>query len=315
MIRKYIALASMLLVALFLTACSQQPPEGLVRENPEDAVAIEAEPQASAALRLADTLYFGYGDTGLLRQENRQITMMPNETREKALVRALLEGSREAGSRALFPEKTEVLSTQAQDGVIYITFNEALYDRYADEDPERESAARRRQLALDALAATLTEGGAYRSIQVLVRAEENVGRSMRLTTRFLGREPETIVPPLTRQCDSLPTPSAYAAALLTAWQNRSAEDLAAFVSARDGVSRAVLNADLTAAPALLSFAVYDGTVSPDGAAAVVCADLILRDGDGAETRLDACPLRLVSEGGAWKILRAQLIDIMGESDE
>ena len=208
-----------------------------------------------------------------------------------------------------------MLSTQAQDGVIYITFNEALYDRYADEPGPQAASIARRQLAMDALTATLTESGEYRSVQVLVRAEENVGRSMRLTTRFFWQEDETTVPPLTRQSGRLPTPSAYAGALLTAWQDRDPESLAHFVSAREGQTLAALGGDLAAAPALLSFAVYDGTVSPDGGSAVVCADLLLRDAHGGETAIDACPLRLISEGGAWKILRSQLMDIMGESNE
>ena len=303
------------LAALLLCACRQQPPEGLVKENPENAAAIEALPWEDAALELSDTLYFGYGDTGMLRQESRQITMLPNEAREKALVRALLEGSREAGSRALFPEKAEVLSTQAQDGVIYITFNEAFYDRYADEDPDWEAAALRRRLAMDALTATLTESGEYRCVQVLVRAEENVGKSMRLTTRFFREEPEVIVPPLTRQSVSLPTPAACAKALLSAWQERSVDGLTPFVSLRNGQAQTALNGDLENAPALLAFTVYDGTVSPDGGSAVVCADLTLRDADGFETALNACPLRLIRESGVWKILRAQLTDIMGENND
>ena len=313
--RKRFLLIGILALVLLLAGCRQQPPEGLIKENPDAGLVIEAVPQAGAARQAADTLYFGYGDTGLLRQESRQITLLPNETREKALVRALLEGSREAGSRPLFPEKTEVLSTQSQDGMIYITFNEALYDRYADEDSRHEPSAARRELAMDALTATLTESGEYRSVQVLVRAEENVGRSMRLTSRFFLQENETTLPPLTRQSSRLPTPSAYAAALLTAWQERDPEALASFVSLREGQTPSALSDDLAASPALISFAVYDGTVSPDGGSAVVCADLVFRDADGGETAISACPLRLVSEGGAWKILRSQWINIMGEANE
>ncbi|MBQ9196955.1 MAG: GerMN domain-containing protein [Clostridia bacterium] len=308
--RKYMILAALLIFMPLLGGCRQQPPEGLIKDSADSAVIIDAVPVSSAARQATDTLYFGYGDTGLLRQESRQITLLPNETREKALVRALLEGSRDAGSRPLFPEKTEVLSTQAQDSVIYITFNESLYDRYADGD-----TLQRRQLALDALTATLTESGEYRSVQVLVRAEENVGRSMRLTTRFFREEEEEAVPPLLRRSASLPTPSAYAVALLTAWQRQDPEALSAFVSSREEWTQSALSGDLAAADALLSFAVYDGTVSPDGGSAVVCADLVLRDRDGAETMMDACPLRLVSEGGAWKILRSQLLNIMGEKNE
>ena len=303
----------LLALAFLLCACSQQPPEGLKKETPQEAPPIYAEPDDSAALQFTATLYFAYGDTGLLRQETRTVTRAPNETREKALVRALLEGARETGSRPLFPEKTELLSTHAQGGMLYITFNEALYDRYADEDAEWERSVERRQLALDALTATLTESGEYGSVQVLVRPEANVGRSMRLTTRFFREEPETTVPPLTRQSSRLPSPSAYARELLLAWQDRSAERLMAFVSARDGGG--ALAEELAAARALLGFAVYDGTVSPDGGSAVVCVDLTLRDADGMETAVDAFPLRLLREGGAWKIQRSHLAAVMGDHDE
>lgn len=300
------------LAAFLLSACAQQPPETLKEETPIGAEVIEAVPREDAALQFTATLYFRHGETRLLRQETRQITMLPNESRERALISALLEGSRVAGSRPLFPEKTEVLSTQGQDGVIYVTFNEALYDRYADEDIALEDSILRRQLAMAALTATLTESGEYRAVQVLVRAEENVGRSMRLTDRFFWAEDECIVEPLTRRPDSLPTPAAYAREMLQAWQNRDQETLTAFAAYSDG-SRP--QDWLAGMPALLSFAVYDGTVSPNDARAVVCADLILRDSDGMEMHMDACPMVLVREGGAWKVMLTQLQAIMGENNE
>ena len=308
---KRIFLILLCLAACLLSACAQQPPESLKEETPSGAQVIEAAPSEDASLQFTATLYFRHGETGLLRQETRQITMLPNESRERALVSALLEGSRMAGSRPLFPEKTEVLSTQAQDGVIYVTFNEALYDRYGDEDAAREDSILRRKLAMAALTATLTESGEYRAVQVLVRAEENVGRSMRLTDRFFWAEDERIVEPLTRQQDALPTPAAYAREMLQAWQNRNQEMLTAFAAYSGGRPQEWL-AEM---PALLSFAVYDGTVSPDNDRAIVCADLILRDGDGMEIRMDACPMTLLREGGAWKVSLTQLRGIMGESNE
>lgn len=300
------------LLAAALCACAQQPPESLKEETPAGALVIEAEPDAEAALQFTATLYFRYGETALLRQESRQITMQPNESREHALVSALLEGSRETGSRPLFPEKTEVLSTQSQDGMIYITFNEALYDRYSDEDVTREESVQRRELALAALTATLTESGEYRAVQVLVRAEEKVGRSMRLTRRFLWDDQEDIVPPLTRRQDALPTPAAYAREMLRAWQNRDNELLRAFAAYTGAGDQGDW---LQKAPVLLSFAVYDGTVSLDAARALVCADLILRDENGMETLMETCPVTLMRQGGAWKVSLAQLGAVMGESNE
>ena len=303
------------LTALLLCGCRQQPPAGLVAELPEEAQIIAAEPQEGSSLQFTGTLYFRYGDTPLLRQEEREIVMQPNETREKALVSALLEGSREAGSRPLFPEKTEVLSTQAQDGMIYITFNEALYGRYADESRAPGEASLRRELAVAALTAALTESGEYAAVQVLVRAEENVGRSMRLTQGFFGGDDDGIVPPFTRQQDALPTGSAYARELLEAWQARDWEALRPYLTARSASAQSGWEERLAALPVLIEAAVYEGTVSPDGGSAVVCADLLLRDSTGAERRLEAYPLRLVRENGAWKAELSQLTRMMGEENE
>ncbi|MBQ7455133.1 MAG: hypothetical protein IJS53_01710, partial [Clostridia bacterium] len=70
-----------------------------------------------------------------------------------------------------------------------------------------------------------------------------------------------------------------------------------------------------AAPVLVDFAVYDGTVSPDGRSAVVCADLLLRDADGQESALSAVPFVLTNEDGVWKAAASRLAALMGEADE
>ena len=308
--------AALLACVLLLCGCASRPSAAVVEETPEDGQMISGEPESGSELQFSATLYFPYADTGLLRQEMREITMAPNETREKALVSALLEGSREAGSRALFPEKTEVLSTQAQQGVIYITFNEALYNSYADEGRSQRQFQLRRQLAMAALTATLTESGEYHSVQVLVRAEENVGRSMRLQQSYFGGGEEGAAAPFTRQHSALPTPAAYARELLLSWQERDWDALSAFLSARRSRGGQALDmGSLADGLALTEFAVYDGTVSPDGGSAVVCADLLLRDKDGLERRLESYPLRLENEDGAWKASALQLLDVMGESNE
>ena len=301
-------------MALLCAACSQQPPAALVEDTPQGGQAISAEPESGTESQFTATLYFRYGDTSLLRQETRQISLSPNETRERALVSALLEGSREPGSRPLFPEKAQVLSTQTQAGVAFITFNEALYDRYMDESRDRVEGALRRELALAALTATLTETGDCHGVQVLVRAEENVGQSMRLRGSFLGRQDDAIVPLLTRQHAALPTPRAYAEGLLTAWQQRDAAALSDFITLRSGAARGTEQA-LAASPVLVDFIAYDATVAPGGERAVVCADLTLRDQDGQESVLTGYPLCLVREGGAWKAAPDQLAAMMGENHD
>ena len=291
---------------LLLNACSQQPPHALIRQAPDDSGQISADPAETTRLQLGATLYFRYGDTPLLRQESRTIQMLPNIPREKAMVEALLEGSTEPGSLSLFPEKTQVLSTQAQDGIIYVTFSEDLYGGYADEGVSLEEAALRRRMALAALTATLTENGEYAAVQVLVRAEESVGHSMRLTNAFLLEEGSETLPPLTRMQEYLPTPAAYAGQLLKAWAQRDPEKMAVYLTPQSQDHTASL-------PILLSYAVNDGTLSPDGSSALVCADLTLRDKDGAENRITACPLRMLRQNGAWITDLEQLRTILGET--
>ncbi|MBO4837132.1 MAG: GerMN domain-containing protein [Clostridia bacterium] len=304
--RKKLLFLTLLLSVLLLSACSQQPPQALIRQSPEDSGQISAEPAETTRLQLGSTLYFRYGDTPLLRQETRTIQMLPNITREKAMVEALLEGSTEPGSLSLFPDKTQVISTQAQDRILYVTFSEGLYGGYADEGVSLEEAVLRRRMALAALTATLTESGEYAAVQVLVRAEESVGQSMRLTNAFLLEEGSETLPPLTRMQEYLPTPSAYAGQLLKAWAQRDPEEMGLYLTPQNQDQAASL-------PILLSYTVNDGTLSPDGSSALVCADLTLRDKDGTETEITACPLRMLRQNGAWITDLDQLRTILGET--
>ena len=300
---KKVILCALLALCTALCGCgqSQLPPSALRQQTPAEEEKISAVPDESASSYLTETLYFRYEETGMLRQEERVISMLPNESREKALVRALLEGPREAGGTALFPDKTEVLSTQLQDGVLFVTFNEALYDRYGDESgaPSDAEALLRRKLAMAALCATLTESGECRSVQVLVRAESNVGASMRLKNSYYLLDDERAAEPLTREETYLPTPDASARMLLEAWKTRSWSALYDFVMASDTRLDAA-SARFAAVPALLESTVSSGTVSLDGQSAVVCVSMTLRALDGPEESVENWPLHLTRENGVWK---------------
>ena len=316
--KKFRLLALLACLCLLLTGCGELPPAALQQSTPEGQTPLSAEPEAEAAREQAATLYFRYGDSALLRQETRELSVMPNESREKALVTALLDGPHEGGGSALFPDGTQVLSTQAQDGVIYVTFNEALYDRYPDESlsgQAREQAVLRRRLAMAALCATLTESGEYRAVQVLVRAESNVGASMRLRESYFLADSELPCDALTREDAYLPTPAAAARLALSAWQTRDWESLSLWIAARGASAADIAPASLAQSPTLLSCEAGEGCISPDGQSAVVCVDLTLRGQDGAETACTAWPLRLVREGGVWKIPAAALLDMLRLTNE
>ena len=307
--KRLFAYTLLLLCALLLTGCSASTTlQSYVQATPVGAVDIPALPDENAGNTLVATLYFRYADTALLRQEVRSLALLPNETRERALVEALLSGSQEGG--ALFPEGVEVLSTLTQNGVVFVTFNEALYgenNAVPADKALRAEAQLRRELAMAALTATLTENVDCHAVQVLVRPQSSIGSSMRLKESYFLRESEQPSAPLVRSEQYLMTPRNAALCLMNAWQQRNFDAMSPFLSAAGETP--------VAADALLSYSLTPGSISPDGQSAVVCVDMTLRRADGSEYTVDAWPLRLTRENGAFKVSVQALQKLMQLSED
>lgn len=305
----------LLLCALLLSGCSSQKEGKREAPTPEETRTISAAPDPAAADHFTATLYFRYQDTDLLMQETRELTILPNEPKERALVNALISGSR-TGGQALFPPKAEVLSTQANGGVLYVTFNEALYDRYeneSDQDASGENALRRR-LAMDALTATLTESGEYHAVQVLVRPRSQVGSSMRLKNSYFLTGNDLPCDPLLRSEEHLMTPANVTAAILRAWQQRSFDTLYPLLSSQEDYqlrpSQALFSQAFAQSEMLLAYSITPGSIAPDGQHAVVCVNMTLRREDGSERVVTAWPLRLMREGCTWRVSVSTLRSLM-----
>lgn len=313
--KRYKAIGCLLLCAMLLSGCSRPPVQSEATATPAGALVLSAYPDENAAEESSATLYFRYQDTALLKQEMRTLEILPNETRELALVSALLSGSQEGGE-ALFPPGVEALSTQVQDGVVFVTFNEALYGRYEDENGQLNmpEARLRRELAMDALTATLTESGQYHAVQVLVRAESQVGASMRLKNSYFLEENDAPCALLTRSEEHLMTPANVAHHILTAWQQRSFDALYALLSSQEDVkllpAQSLFSEAFAQSEMLIAYTLTPGSIAPDGSSAVVCVDMTLRRTDGSEYILTGWPLRIKREAGAWKVSLSALQALM-----
>jgi len=318
--KKIRLLTAVLALSMLLAGCSQTSLENYVSTTPQGAVVISALPDEHAADTNSATLYFRYADTSLLKQETRQLSIMPNETRERALVSALIAGSQEGGA-PLFPPGVEVLSTQVQSGVVFVTFNEALYGRYEDESGLLTGAepALRRRLAMEALTATLTESGEHHAVQVLVRAESDVGASMRLRSSYFLEESELPAEPLIRSEDHLMTPANVTHSVLLAWQQRSFDVLYPLLSMQGDAqllpSQTLFSEAFARSDMLIGYTLTPGSISPDGQSAVVCVHMTLRRSEGGEYTVSGWPLRLTRENGAWKISVSALRALMQLSEE
>ena len=314
---------ALLLACLALCGCAAQPPRALVRAVPEGQRLVSADTEGLAPAALKAALYFRYSQTGYLAPEERLIAVPRDESPEKALVQALLDGPAPGTGQltGLFPPGTELLSALREGNTVVVTFSEGFLGRYSDEPgelnagPWRTEGPLRRQLCLDALAATLTEAGLCSQVQVMVYRGLDRASPMRLQAGFLDRsKADAVLPPLTRNEETLLTAHNTAQLLLRAWQS---QDWAALydLTARSGASprpgeQSAVEA-FSAASALIGYALSPGSVALDGQTAVLCADLTLR-GDHADRLIRRYPLRLIREGGLWKMAYDPLLNMLNQ---
>ena len=316
------AAAALLLCACLLTGCAAAPPDSLVRSEGNAASLISADTSALQPNTMNAVLYFRYGDTAYLAPEERSIAIQRDETQEKALVRALVEGPGATASSLspLFPPGTEVLAVSSQGDTLFVTLNEAFLGRYPDEpgeasaEPWKTEAALRRHLCVDSLAATLIEAGLCQQVQLLIHRGSAQSTSMRLQTGFFDRsDDERLLPPFRRNEDALLTPHNAGQLILNAWMGQDWEGLYALVArSRQGDARPAEPSALAAfeeGGVLTGFSLSPGNVSPDGLSAVLSAQLTLR-GEGGDVKIADYPLRLTREAGLWKIGYSSLLSLM-----
>ena len=127
-VQRYIILLLCMLTLTLYGCTAMSPPGSMVREDPADTTLISADTFHIDETTCTATLYFRYLDTGMLAAQERMISIPKNMTREKALVQALLSGPGASVSQltAVFPAGVTIISTQAVDGVLFVTFDESL---------------------------------------------------------------------------------------------------------------------------------------------------------------------------------------------
>ena len=324
MSRKLRRLALLLIGALLLSGCTSSPPDTLVRKDTDASQLVSADTRALSPDASAATLYFRYGDSAYLAPEERVLQVERNETLEKKLVQALIDGPAATHSHLhpLFPPGTEILAITNQEDTLFITFNEALLSRYSDEpsdisqEPWKTEFSLRRHLCMDALTATLTEAGLCARVQVLVYQENNQSTSLRLQAGFFDRtRNDTLLPPLTRNEESIFTPHNAASAILNAWMIQDWPSLYALTAKADILDprpdeQSAYQA-FSSARALTGFLLSPGNVAASGRRAVLSANLAMR-ADGRDLSLDSYPMHLCREEGLWKIPYSRLITMMNQ---
>ena len=304
----------LLICVLCLTGCVISPPDSLKRTGVESRSLISASTADLAPDEKPIALYFRFQDSAFLAPEARMVVVQRNESLEKAIVQALIGGPLNTELSPLFPAGSEVVNTTTQNGTLFVTLNEAFLGRYADEPGDSSSGhwktegLARRQLCLDALAATMTEAGLCDRVQVLVQRDLGRAASMRLQAGFLNRTGDTtLLPPLVRDESVLLTPHNTAEWALNAWL-RQDWDALSLVCVHTPGEQSAFEA-FEAAGVLVGFELSSGSVSYDGQWAVLTVRLTLR-GNTRDNEIAGYPLRLIREEGLWKMDYQALLSMM-----
>lgn len=224
----------LLMLLMLLTACA---PSG----NSMEALSVTAAPQEDEIPRAdgddaapTDTsalIWYRYGDEPMLAAERRTVSRLPNEPYETALLRLLLEGPslNAPALRGLFPAGTRVISTSRQGEMLFVTLSYQLMNGYSDEPSNWRSDTAwaqevplRRRLAMQTIAATVTENTTAQQVVILLEQRGETTDSMRLRQKYytLNAADDALADPLRRDESLLLTASGTMRTILTCIQQR-----------------------------------------------------------------------------------------------
>ncbi len=310
--RKFL-LPMLLLLCLTLGGCSSDPLAPMVTTPAADelpAPAVDNRPQKDNTA----ILWFRFGDEPLLTAETREIAYSPSDGYALTLLQALLQGPSAASTELgdLFPQGTKVVSVRQEARCMFVTLSKHILNGYADEPAAWRSDAYwaievplRRQLAMQAIAATLTENCDVDTVVILVEQPGSSADSLRLSQGYYtGEDDPTLAAPLQRDEALLLTPARAAEIILQCWQESDWARLYRYVARTDpatGLDRpdeAAFVQQMSQSAHLLRATAQGGSIS--GSSAVFTVSGVWLD-NGTEQPFSGMVLKLVKERNIWRI--------------
>lgn len=312
-------LALLLLLMLPLGGCHRDPISPLATVGDTSALpapVVDALPKEDRH----STLWFRFGQEPFLAAERREISVSPAESYPLALVQGLLQGPGAASTElgGIFPQGTKVLSVHQAERLMFVTLSRHIMDGYADEPEHWQNQPAwaievplRRKLAMQSIAATLTENCEVDTVVILVEQSGNVTDSLRLRSSYYNLDGDTsLAAPLHRDEALLLTPARTAEVILECWQQSDWTRLYRYVARTDpftGISRpeeAAFVQLMTDGPHLLRAHAEGGSLADGHTAVFTVRGTWLKD--GAEQPFDGMVLKIVQEKGLWRVGLSQL---------
>lgn len=308
-------LAILLLCCLLLCGCSPAPLQS--SPNPPGAQIPAPVQEAPAAQELQAVLWFRCGEEPLLAPEGRSLRVGAGQSLPQVLLQALLSGPSSAELSPLFPQGTRLISVTQSGRRMFVTLSRHILNAYGDEpsawqaDPlwAREVPLRR-TLAMQAIAATLSENCPVDEVVILVETTDAATDSLRLREGYYTLDGnEAIADPLRRDESLLLTPGRTAEVILQCWQDQDFVRLYRYLASTDPATGAARPAReeflalMAQTPVLISGSAAGGSL--DGQRAVfTLSGQWLRDGQAVP--FEGLTLRLTREKGVWRVGLSEL---------
>ncbi len=314
-----IRLTLLLLCCLVLTGCTADPIASMSTPATTNLPAPLVE-NLSAATN-ASVLWFRFGEEGMLASETRELTVARTESLAEPLLRTLLEGPSAASIelRGLFPQGTRLVSVAQTEDVIFVTLSHHIMNAYPDEPINWRDypywaveVPLRRKLAMQSIAATLTENCGVDTVIILVADEKAASDSLRLKESYYTHtQDNAVAAPLERDESLLLTPIRTAQTILQCMQEADWTRLYRYIARTDPATGAERPSEdacreaLSALPHLLRYEVAGGSVNGAQAVFTVSGATLT---DGTEDAFTGRILRLTWERGMWRIGLSQLTE-------
>lgn len=310
----------LLLCCLLLTGCTHDPIVPMATDLTAASIpapAVDGLPQKESFA----TLWFRYSKEPFLAAESREIATSPADSYALSLLQALLAGPSAASTEleGLFPQGTRALAVHQSERLMFVTLSRHIMSGYADEpDDWRDQPAwamevpLRRKLAMQSIAATLTENCDVDTVVILVEHTGAATDSLRLRGSYYTLDDDAaLAEPLQRDESLLLTPARTAEVILQCWQESDWSRLYRYVASTDpatGTQRpdeAAFVQQMLSGVHLLHASAEGGSISSDGLSAVFTVSGAWLEND-TERPFAGMVLKLVREKDTWRVGLSQL---------
>lgn len=271
------------------------------------------------------TLYYRYRQTELLGAQSAVLDITRDQTVARSIVDQLVAGPDALHGQltALFPQGTQVLSVTGEGATAFVTLSRAFLGApdgapqdWEDQESWQEEATLRRNLAVQSLVLSLTEGGRYQRVQLMV-AQTDDDAPERIPLYCFDRTQtnlSVVLGACSRDEAVLLTPYRAMTMILEGWQARNWAQVYQLLTPEKGGQLPTLSdfeAQMRRADvSLLDYTVSQGTISLDGRTATVVLDASLRSTAGGDAEIVRESVALVRAADNWAMTPSTLESLM-----